>query len=78
MSNVFLEPDEVADLTGIRGGYKGKTREQRQIEQLKSQKVPFFVTAGGRPKVARAVIEGRTASVPEPVASWEPGVMAHG
>ncbi len=78
MSEAFLEPAEVAELTGIRGGYKGKTREQRQIEQLKAQKIPFFLTIAGRPKVARAVIEGRQSAQAEPVASWEPGVMAHG
>jgi hypothetical protein len=78
MSDAFLDPEEIAELTGIRGGYKGKTREQRQIDQLKAQKVPFFLTVAGRPKVARAVIEGRQAAKPEPVASWEPGVMAHG
>lgn len=75
--SLFLEPGEVASLTGIRGGHKGKTREQRQIAQLKAQKIPFHVTAAGRPVVARAVIEGRQARA-EPVASWEPGVMAHG
>lgn len=78
MSEVFLHPDEIAELTGIRGGYKGKTREQRQIAQLKLQKLPFYVNAAGRPMVARAVIEGRQAPQSEPVASWEPGVMAHG
>lgn len=78
MSDAFLHPEEIAELTGIRGGYKGKTREERQISQLKIQKVPFFVTAAGRPKVARAVIEGRPGPAPDPVASWEPGVMAHG
>lgn len=73
---MFLTPDEIARLTGIRGGYRGKTREQRQIAQLRAQKVPFFVNAAGRPVVARAVIEG--GAQPKEVASWEPGVMAHG
>ena len=73
---MFLEPEEIAKLTGIRGGYKGKTREQRQVAQLKAQKIPFYVTAAGRPMVARAVIEGKQSQA-EPVASWEPEV-AHG
>lgn len=77
MSELFLEPDEIVKLTGIRGGYRGKTREQRQIVQLRAQKVPFYVNAAGRPIVARAVIEGGKAE-PRAVASWEPGVMAHG
>ena len=77
MSDLFLEPDEIAKLTGVRGGHKGKTREARQIAILKAQKVPFYVNAAGRPIVARAVIEGGKAE-PRAVASWEPGVMAHG
>lgn len=72
---MFLEPDEIAKLTGIRGGYKGKTREQRQIAVLKGQKIPFYINAAGRPIVARAVIEGGKAEV-KAVACWEPGVMA--
>ena len=73
---MFLTSDEIARLTGIRGGYRGKTREQRQIAQLRVQKVPFFVNAAGRPVVARAAIEG--GAQPKEVASREPGVMAHG
>lgn len=73
-NDLFLEPEEIAKLTGIRGGVKGKSREERQIAQLRAQKVPFFVNAAGRPVVARAAIEGGPR--PKEVASWEPGVMA--
>lgn len=73
---LFLEPREVATLTGIKGGYRGQTREQRQCAVLRKQKVPFFINAAGRPIVARAVIEGRPA--PRTAQSWEPGIMAHG
>lgn len=73
---IFLHPDEIVALTGIRGGNKGHTREQRQISVLKAQKIPFYVNAAGRPVVARAVIEGSPR--PKVAAPWEPGVMAHG
>ena len=49
---LFLTAEEVAELTDC----KTKTR---QIEWLRSNRVPFFVSALGRPKVTRAAIEGR-------------------
>lgn len=75
---MFLEPQEIAELTGVRGGCKGKTREQRQIAVLRSQKVPFYVNAANRPVVARAVVEGGRTPAPAPVQKWEPGVMSNG
>ena len=75
---MFLEPSEIAQLTGIRGGHRGKTREQRQIAILRAQKVPFYITAAGRPVVARAVIEGGAHQPPKERTAWEPGVMLHG
>jgi hypothetical protein len=75
MSSMFLTAQEVAELTGIRGGWRGKTREQRQIDTLRKMKVPHYVNAAGRPVVARAVIEGIGAA-PEVVETWEPG-LAH-
>lgn len=74
---MFLEPNEIAILTGVRGGTRGQTREQRQCAVLRRQKVPFYINAAGRPIVARAAIEGRPTTTPQ-IESWEPGLMAHG
>lgn len=78
MSDLFLAPNDIVSLTGVRGGYRGKTREQRQIEVLRKQKIPFFINAAGRPVVAKAVIEGSAAPKHSAPLSWEPGIMAHG
>jgi Domain of unknown function (DUF4224) len=77
---LFLTPEELAELTGIKTGKAGKTREQRQLAHLKAQRIPHFVSAAGYPKVARATIEGASAPqtnlvVPvwEPAREWQPG-----
>lgn len=74
-TELLLEPPEVAKLTGIKGGYKGKSRNARQIAQLRAMKIPHYVTAAGRPAVVRAIIEGGTASAtPAPAPGWEPQI----
>lgn len=72
-TELLLEPPEVAELTGIKGGYKGKSRNARQIAQLRAMKIPHYVTAAGRPAVVRAIIQGGTA-VTAPAPEWEPQV----
>lgn len=65
---MFLTNEELADLTG----YK---QAARQVEQLKRQRIPFHLNAAGRPKVARAILEGNWA--PKPVEkTWEPSWAA--
>lgn len=74
--SMFLTPDEVAELTGVRIGRKGKTREQLQIAQLKAMRIPHYVNAIDRPIVVRALLEGGSASLAKPPApGWEPGLM---
>lgn len=68
----LLTPQEIADLTDIRTGKGGKTREQRQVEALRKMKIPYFVSAIGRPKVSRAVIDGGKEA--KPVDSWSPSL----
>jgi Domain of unknown function (DUF4224) len=75
--STFLTADDMAELTGIRQGKGGKTREQRQVDTLRKMKIPHYVNAVGRPIVARAVIEGIGGSIPEPILTWEPR-LAHG
>ncbi|WP_431290450.1 DUF4224 domain-containing protein [Burkholderia cepacia] len=58
MTSTFLTPEEVSELSGIRTGRKGKTREQLQIEWLRSSGIPFWTNARGRPIVARSAIDG--------------------
>lgn len=82
-ADVFLTPAEVAELTGIN---KGKRigghllhREQLQIQWLRASGIPFFENARGRPIIARAAIEGRTAvSAPKPAQTWQPNVLTGG
>jgi hypothetical protein len=60
VSDTFLSSEEMAELSGIRSGRKGKTREQLQIEWLRSSGIPFWTNARGRPIVARSSIDGST------------------
>lgn len=68
---MFLNPEEIAELTGVRNGTKGSTRNACQIAALRKMKIPHYVNAAGRPVVARAIIEGGR---DQPVAhkTWEP------
>ena len=71
MSTLFLSPEEVAELTGVRIGKKGRTREQLQSAELRRLKIPHYVNVAGRVVVARAMIEG-SAAAEQPRARWEP------
>ena len=72
--STFLNAEDLASLTGIRGGAKGLTRAQRQIKALKTMKVPHFVNAAGLPVVARAVIEGARAAAEPTTGTWQPAL----
>lgn len=71
-TRTFLDPADIATLTGIRTGKCGKTREQRQVEQLARMGVPHYINAAGRPIVARAAVEGQASSATPAPAGWEP------
>jgi hypothetical protein len=78
MTDTFLTQEEVAKLSGIRTGRRGKTREELQIEWLRTSGIPFWTNARGRPVIARAAIEGRQLT-DEPVRKkWQPKVLALG
>lgn len=70
----FLNVDEIAALTGIKGGRGGQPKHVLQIDQLRTMGIPFWINAAGKPVVARAAIEGRTVASPPPVA-WHPAVI---
>lgn len=71
---MFLTPEELADLTGIRKGRHGHTRGQLQAEHLRRIGIPFWLNAAGEPKVARAYFEGQRQ--PEKPARWVPAKAA--
>ncbi|WNC88827.1 DUF4224 domain-containing protein [Paraburkholderia sp. FT54] len=75
MSETFLTPEEIAELTGIRTGRRGKTREQLQAEWLRTTGLPFWVNARGRPTVPRSAIEGKQANVEPPRKKWQPQAL---
>jgi len=56
--SMFLTSEEVAELTGIKRGRNGQTRNQLQIAQLRSMHIAFYTNASGRPIVARVAVEG--------------------
>lgn len=73
-ASMFLTPDQIADLTGIRKGRHGQTRAQLQCAHLKRIGVPFWVNAAGEPKVARSFFEcGRQAEPQRP--GWQPAAL---
>jgi hypothetical protein len=78
MSDTFLSPEEVAELSGVRVGRGGKTREELQVEWLRTSGIPFWTNARGRPIIARAVIEGRQSAAEAPRKRWQPKVLSMG
>lgn len=74
---LFLTQEEVCELTGVRVGRAGKTREQLQVAWLRTAGIPFWTNARGRPIIARATIEGQR-EVEQPRAKWQPKVVVAG
>lgn len=74
--HLFLTPDEIQELTGIKRGKQGKRREALQVAALRAMRIPFHVNAVGRPVVARSMIEGNI-SKEEATQQWEPA-LKHG
>lgn len=69
MASTFLEPDEIAILTG-------RPQRSRQIQALAKMGVPFFVNDIGRPVVARSAVEGRGLKTePAPKKAWVPKAL---
>lgn len=52
MSAVFLEPEELAVLTG-------RKMKSVQVKILRMMGIPFHVNASGHPVVTRSAVEGR-------------------
>lgn len=75
---IFLTLQEVAELTGIKTGRRGKNREQLQTDWLRGSGIPFWTNARGRPIIARAAIEGRTSEQEAIPKKWHPKVLSLG
>lgn len=59
MSDTFLSQEEVAELTGVLVGKRGRTREELQVDWLRTSGIPFWTNTRGRPIIARSAIDGR-------------------
>ncbi|MGN4074150.1 DUF4224 domain-containing protein [Burkholderia gladioli] len=78
MSETFLTAEEVEELSGIKTGRRGKTREQLQVDWLRAAGIPFWTNARGRPIIARSAIDGRRSSEELPRKKWQPKVLQAG
>jgi hypothetical protein len=78
MSDTFLSPEEVAELTGVRIGRRRKTREELQVEWLRTSGIPFWTNARGRPIIARSAIDGKPARAEPPKKKWQPKFLSTG
>lgn len=72
--DTFLTPKEVAEMTGIRRGTKGKPYPALQVEWLLAYGYPAHVNKAGRAIVARAaVLLGQRQLATEPAnTEWTP------
>lgn len=65
----FLTADELVALTG-------RKRKGHQIEALRQQGIPFYVSAIGRPVVVRSVLTASTKAPDAPAPTeWRPRVL---
>ena len=67
MSSIFLNADEVRELTGF-------AIKTKQIEQLRRMGIAFFVNGSGRPIVTVSAIEGRKQEAPHQHV-WQPAIL---
>lgn len=74
--SLFLTQEELAELTGIKRGRDGKSRNQLQCEHLRMFGVPFIPNAAGEPKVARSAIEGSIKTTAPKQSGWRPAAMS--
>jgi len=70
MSDLFLSDDELVSLTGYR-------QSSKQVSHLKAQRIPFHTNRSGRPRVARAALEGRRNTEPPKQKTWTPSWAAN-
>lgn len=66
---MFLTPDDLALLTGRR-------QKRRQIEQLRTMGIPFYVNAAGSPVVVKSAVQG--GATPQQKTVWQPHIVSAG
>ena len=66
--NLFLTPEELRDLTGF-------SVKSKQIEQLRRQRIPFFVNGHGRPVVTVAAVKGEKDVAAAPQKGWRSAAL---
>ncbi|WFC66471.1 DUF4224 domain-containing protein [Achromobacter denitrificans] len=72
-ADMFLSPAEVAEMTGIRRGTKGKPYPVLQVEWLLAHGYPAHVNRAGRAIVARSAVDGQHQRAAEPAnTEWTP------
>jgi hypothetical protein len=71
---MFLNRQEIAELTGIKIGKGGKSREKLQIDVLTQMAIPFYVNAAQRPVVVRTVLQGGMPAANKP--QWKSSAKA--
>lgn len=71
MSETFLSPDEIKELTG-------RSYIKLQIEALSKMGLPYFVNGIGRPVVTRLAVEGRHSAPASQKKAWTPRVLKAG
>lgn len=71
---LFLTEEEMAELSGIKVGRSGLSRDQRQINWLRTSSIPFVVNAIGRPIVTIAALTGNN-KIEQPKSGWTPRLI---
>jgi hypothetical protein len=70
--SLFLSEDDLFELTGYR-------QPTKQVAHLRKERIPFHQNRAGRPRVTKAVLEGRKVAPASPNSnktSWSPSWAA--
>lgn len=73
----FLSSADVAELTGIARGRKGRSREELQVDQLRAMGIAFRINARGRPIVTWDAVNGLSSKQEAP-AAWQSNILKFG
>ena len=68
----FLDPHDIATLTGIKSGRDGIHRDVLQAAQLRRMGIAHWINARGAPVVPRAAVEGGKVAAVEKQQAWTP------
>lgn len=71
--SLFLTQEEIDELSGIKRGRNGLSRDARQCQFLREHGIPFIANFKGAPKVCVSAIQGGKQSKSND--SWQPRVL---